>query len=78
MVNTARNSPIITAWSYSLLHWTYCFRKGNSAEATGDSIGNKIADKITKVSKTSPRDNSEIVTNEIEKEILENRYISSE
>ena len=33
-----------------------------AAEATGDLIGNKIADKITKVSKTFPQNNS--VTNE--------------
>ena len=33
-----------------------------AAEVTGDLIGNKIADKITIVSKTSPQNNS--VTNE--------------
>ena len=32
------------------------------AEATGDVIGNKIADKIIRVSKTSPQNNSK--TNE--------------
>ena len=31
----------------------------NTAEETGDLIGNKIADKITKVSKISPRNSSE-------------------
>ena len=35
-----------------------------TAEATGDLIGNKIADKITKVSKNFPQNNS--VTNEEE------------
>ena len=30
-----------------------------TAEATGDLIGNKNADRITKVSKTSPQNNSE-------------------
>ena len=45
-----------------------------TAEATGDLIGNKIADKITKVSKTSPENNSE--TNE--EEILREKYISPE
>ena len=30
-----------------------------TAEATDDLIGNKIADSITKVSKTSPQNNSE-------------------
>ena len=35
-------------------------------EATGDLTGNKIADKITEVSRTSPQNSSEIVTNETE------------
>ena len=35
-------------------------------EATGDSIGNKIVDKITRVSKNSPQNNSE--TNEVQKQ----------
>ena len=30
----------------------------NTAEATGDLIGNKIADKITKVSRNSQQNNS--------------------
>ena len=45
-----------------------------TAETTGDLIGNKIADRITKISKTSPKNNSE--TNE--EEILRERYISPE
>ena len=32
-----------------------------TAEATGDLIAYKIADKITRVSKTSPQNNSEIL-----------------
>ena len=44
-----------------------------TAEATDDLIGNKIADKITRVSKTSPKNNSE--TNE--EEILTERFIPS-
>ena len=43
------------------------------AEATGDLIGNKIADKITRVSKTSPQNNLE--TSE---EILREKHISLE
>ena len=43
-------------------------------EATTDLIGNKIADKITRVSKSSPKNNSE--TNE--EEILRKKYISPE
>ena len=42
-----------------------------TTEASGDLIGNKIADKITRASKTSPKNNSE--TNE--EEILRERYI---
>ena len=45
-----------------------------TAEETGDLTGNKIADKITRVSKTSPKNNSE--TNE--EEILRERYTSPE
>ena len=43
-----------------------------TVEATGDLIGNNIADKITRVSKTSTQSNLE--TNE--EEILRERYIS--
>ena len=49
-----------------------------TAEPIGDLIGNKIADRITKVSKTSQQNNLETVTNEHDKEILKERYISSE
>ena len=45
-----------------------------TAEPTGDIIGNKNADRITKVSKTSPQNNSE--TNEVE--TLRERYTSLE
>ena len=46
------------------------------AVATADLIANKIADKITKVLKTSPQNSSETVTNE--EEILKERHISPE
>ena len=46
-------------------------------EATGDLIANKIANEITKVSKNSQQINSETVTNEYDKEIRKERYISS-
>ena len=49
-----------------------------TAEATGDLIGNKIAYKIRKFSKTSPQNNSETVTNEHDKEIPKERYIFPE
>ena len=45
-----------------------------TAEATGDLIRNKVTDKIRRVSKTSPQNNSE--TNE--NEILRERYIFPE
>ena len=44
------------------------------AEATGNMKGNKIADKITRVSKTSPKNNSE--TNE--EVTISEKYISPE
>ena len=44
-------------------------------EATGDLIGNKIADRIMKVSKTSQQNNSETVTNEHYNEITKVGYI---
>ena len=46
-----------------------------TAEATGDLTGCKIDDRISKVSKTRQQNNSEIVTNEHDKEILNERYI---
>ena len=49
-----------------------------SAGATGDLIGNKIADKITSASKKSsekPHD-EEIQSTEVNNEILKERYIS--
>ena len=42
------------------------------AEATGDLIGNKIADRTTKVSKTSPKNTLE--TNK--EDIISKRYVS--
>ena len=47
------------------------------AEATSDLIWNKIADKITRVSKTSPKSNSETNEKEIHRErhIYTNIYI---
>ena len=45
-----------------------------TVEGTGDLTGNKIVDEITKVSKTSPWNNSET----IEEEILRERFIPSE
>ena len=51
------------------------FKKSYSkkTEKTGDLIGNKIADWITKVSKNSQQNNSETLTNENDKEIYKER-----
>ena len=49
-----------------------------TAEATGDLIGNKIANRITKVSKNSQQNNSETTVNGHDKEIPKERYIFPE
>ena len=41
----------------------------NTAEPTGDLIGDKTTDKITKILKTSPQYNSEALTNKHNKEV---------
>ena len=48
------------------------------AEATGDLILSKIANKITKVSKNSQQNNSETVAKNHDKEIPKERYVSPE
>ena len=47
-----------------------------TAEATGDLIGKKIADKIIKISKTFQQNNLETVTNEHYEEIPKERDMS--
>ena len=47
------------------------------AEASDDFIGNKIADRITKVSKTSPQNNSE-ENMEHDRKMQREKYISPE
>ena len=42
-------------------------QKSNSKEVTGDLIGDKIANRITKNSRSSPQNNSETITNEHDK-----------
>ena len=42
-------------------------QKSNSKEVTGDLIGDKIANRITKNSRISPQNNSETITNEHDK-----------
>ena len=48
------------------------------AETTGHLIGNKIADRITKVSKASSQNSLQIIKNENYKEITKERCISPE
>ena len=50
----------------------------NTAETTGDLSGSKIADRITKVSKSSQQNKLEAVTNEHDKERPKERYIPLE
>ena len=47
-----------------------------TAEATGNLAGDKVVDAMMKVPKTSQQNNSETVTNENDKEIPKERYIS--
>ena len=47
-----------------------------TAEATGDLIGNKLANRIIIVSNNSQQNNSGTITNENDKEIPKERYIS--
>ena len=49
-----------------------------TAEATSDLIGNNIPNRITNVSRSLPQNNSEIFTNEHDKEIPKEIYISPE
>ena len=47
--------------------------KGFVAKATGDLIGNKIADKITKVPRSLLQNNKEMINND--NELLQERYV---
>ena len=49
-----------------------------TTEATGDLIGNKIVNRIPKISQNSQQNDSEAVTNENDKEIAKERYIPPE
>ena len=64
-VNTAKNVLICNKIYYRCN--SNCFKKSNSKNnRTGDFIENKIADKITMLSRTLAQNTSETVTNEIE------------
>ena len=47
-----------------------------TAKATGDLFGNKITNRITKVSKNSQQNNSETAANKHDKEIPKEKYVS--
>ena len=47
-------------------------------EAAGDLVCNKIGNKITRVSRSSPQKNLEKTTDEFDKEISKERYTSPE
>ena len=49
-----------------------------TAEASGFLTGNKIPNRITKLSQNSHQNNSQTVTNENDKEVPKERYISPE
>ena len=84
MVNIAKNFLIAKPFATDALKTNSIIQK--TAEATGDLIGNKTSDTITKsydgkitvVSKNSQQNNSETVTNEHNKEIPKERYVSLE
>ena len=70
MVDTAKNLLIIPDISLQMrlkLYQKNQFKK--KVGATGDLIGNKTADKITKISRTSPQNSLETFTDEHDKEI---------
>ena len=60
------------------MHLKLLKSRNSTAKATSHLIGNKIADKISKVSKNSQQNNSETVTNEHDREKPKERYISFE
>ena len=79
MVNAAKN-VLIMLKNLEQIHLKV-LQKGviqETAETTGDLVGNEIANEIRKISKTSQQNNSETVTNEHNKEITKERYISPE
>ena len=76
MVNTAKYSAKQSATDALKTTSKRVIQK--TAEAAGDLIDNKIANKITWVSKNSQQNNSKKVTNKNDKEIPKERYISPE
>ena len=63
---------------YSLSPLDHAKQSATEAFKTGDLIGNKLVNKITKVSRSLPQNNSETVTNEHDEEIPKERYTCPE
>ena len=79
MVNTAQNVLIILKkFATDALKTTSKRVIQKTAASTDDLIGNKIAHRITKVSKNSQQNDSETVTNNHDKEVPKESYISPE
>ena len=68
----------VKTWAVNTAKNTSKIATQKTAEATCDLISNKIADRITKLSKNSKHNNSEIVTSEHDKEIPKESFISPE
>ena len=78
MVNIVRNLNQVKQSTTNALKTTSKKVIQKTAEVTGDLIGNKTTDKITKFWTSSPKNYSETITNEYDKEIPKERYISPE
>ena len=75
MVNTAKNVLIMLSnLQTDALKWVI----QEIAQPTSDLIGNTIANKIMKVSRSSSQNNPKTVTNENDKEVHKEKHISLE
>ena len=78
IVNKIQQSYIMLNNRYAIDTLKATSKKVNqkTAEATRDLIHNRIANRITKFSSSSPQSKSETITNELNKGILNETYIS--
>ena len=85
--NTGKNISKNLTGKYSKKRFDHAKKSATDAfKITSESViqkiakvtGNKVVDRITKVSKTSQQNNSETTANEHNKEIPKERYISLE
>ena len=68
MVNIVKNLNQVKQSTTDALKTTSKKVIQKTAEATGDLTANKTAVKITKIWRSSPKNNSETITNEYDKE----------